>query len=266
MILAIDGTNWIHSLYHAMRGSGPDAILTTFRRRIEIVGKAANAGTLLVGFDRRSFRHDLYEPYKATRAAKDHALSDLLARGTEAAGSVALGIYQEGYEADDLLATAAAAAAVRGERAILCSPDKDLWQCLAAKQTSVLLGFRTEGGAITAAEWWTEADLYTWPWKGTGAKQKEPYHLRPWQWADYQALVGESGDNVPGCPGWGPETAAAALVKHGSIAAMLQKPWEISVTRQKLTKLQNWAKESLALVRQLVTLRTDAAVVWDALR
>jgi DNA polymerase-1 len=268
MMLAIDGTNWVHALWHAMQGASTADVLSVFRRRIGTVAKHSGAAVVLVAFDRRSFRHDLLAGYKAQRAAKEPALEQLLAAAPEEAAKVGLPVYQDGYEADDLLATAAAIAVSRGDRSILCSPDKDLWQCLAAKQVSCLLKVKIDSGEIKDATWWTEAQLYDYPDNPAAAKRKEPYRLRPWQWAEYQALVGESGDNVPGCPKWGPETSGAALQKFGSIEAMLRKPWEIPCTNPQRTTLQNWAKSptGMAVTLQCVRLRTDCAAVWDALR
>jgi 5'-3' exonuclease len=181
---------------------------------------------------------------------------------------VGLPIAEDGCEADDLLATLGAIGVARNERVALCSPDRDLWQCLAKKQVYVLRGVKTERGAVQETDWFTEADLFQWPHNPQAAKPKAPYRLRPWQWAEFQALVGESGDNVPGCPGWGEVTSAAALVKHGSIAGMLAKVWEIDCTSKQRTALQNWAKSPSGMGTTLacVRLRTDCASVWDALR
>ena len=90
--------------------------------------------------------------------------------------------------------------------------------------------------------------------------------LRPSCWADYQCLVGEPGDNVSGCPGWGEKTAARLLAKAGNIASMLRDPWALNCTRSQLTSLQNWAKAGMETALRLVTLKRDCPAVLDALR
>lgn len=264
MLLGIDGTNWVHALWHAMgRQRSVSGVLDCLRGRIAAVASAAKASVVLVAFDRRSFRHDLLPQYKAQRPEHDAELDRALVEAPAAVrdGGVGLPLSENGFEADDLLATLAAAAVLRGEQATLCSPDRDLWQCLVDGVVRVLRGVKTERGQIVERDWFTAADLRTWP-------KKHPYGLRPDQWAEYQALVGESGDNVPGCPKWGEKTAGSVLVQSGSIAAMLAKPWNMACTRTQLAALQNWAKDprGMRLALDCVRLRTDCESVWDALR
>jgi DNA polymerase I len=269
MLVGIDGTNWVHALWHAMgQHRTVGGVLDCLCSRIATVAAAAKATAVLVAFDRRSFRHGLLPQYKAQRPDHDQALDRLLERAPDAVGAAKVGqpIYEDGFEADDLLATLASVGVSRGERVALCTPDRDLWQCLAEKSVYVLRGVKTDRGEVSEADWFTEADLYRWPHNPKASKPKTAYQLRPWQWAEFQALVGESGDNVPGCPQWGEVTAAAALAKHGSIESMLKKQWKIPCTSKQLTALQNWARRDMATTLACVRLRTDCAAVWDALR
>lgn len=71
---------------------------------------------------------------------------------------------------------------------------------------------------------------------------------------------------MPGCPSWGPKTARPALVKFGSVTEMLAARWNLFCTRAQLAKFERWYAEQYQLVRQLVTLRTDAEAIWDAVR
>jgi len=251
--LAVDGTNWIHQLWHALGGQD---VLQVAVARCRALAAHTKASMVLVAFDRRSFRHDRVPTYKANRAAKDPALQAILDSAPSAFSDVGQPVYQDGYEADDCLATAAAIAVASERRCVLMSPDKDLWQCLIPGRVSVLRAFSTRRGEIADPRWWTADDLRLW--KG--------YGLEPAQWADYQAVVGETGDNVAGCQAWGEKTAARAIAKHGSLAAMLKNPWEISCTNKQLVLLQAWAKSgAMELARDLVTLRTDVPAVRDAL-
>lgn len=255
--LGIDGTNWVHALYHALRGQN---VLEHVARRVKILADYTRASRVLICFDRRSFRHDLYAGYKANRAAQPESLRQLLAEALQAiatdAGQV---VYQDGYEADDCLATLAEVAVASGRKCVLASPDKDLWQCLRDGRVSVLRRFGTHGAEVLDPEWQTEREL------AIAEKTKD---LRPSNWADFQALVGERGDNVAGCPGWGVAVSRRGLANAGSIEAMLRDPWEVKCTRKQLTTLQNWAKASSGWpsIRQCVTLRTDVPAIIDAVR
>ena len=261
--LGIDGTNWCHAIWHAMGASRTlDGMLRVFSQRLETLTNPENKifpTAVLVAFDRRSFRHDLLPEYKAHRAKKDPDLNTFLAAAPAACVPHAHPVYQDGYEADDLLATLAALAVTGGARAILATPDKDLWQCLVAGRVSVLRSFGSAAGKLVDHDWFTATDLGNWP-------KKEPYHLQPAQWADFQALVGEAGDNVPGCPAWGEKTSARALAKHASIADMLKDPWSVACTPKQLASLQTWAKTKMPTVLDCVRLRTDVPCVRDALR
>ena len=106
------------------------------------------------------------------------------------------------FEADDALAAAATAAArdPRVERVIICTPDKDLAQCVSGTRI-VQLNRRTritfdEGGVV------------------------RKFGVRPASIPDYLALVGDSADGYPGLPGWGAKSAAAVLAKFGRIEAI----------------------------------------------
>lgn len=255
--LGIDGTNWVHALWHALRGVD---VLEHVARRARILAQYTRATRVLICFDRRSFRHDLYAGYKAHRAAKEETLRQLLDQApAEMANAGQQPVYQDGFEADDCLATLAAAAVAAGNKCVIASPDKDLWQCLRENRVSVLRQFGTHGTNVIAPEWQTARELEI---------AEKTLGLRPSCWADYQCLVGEPGDNVAGCPGWGEQTSRAALANAGSIEAMLANPWAIRCTKSQLTKLQNWSKAptGLRLTRQLVTLRADVQAVLDALR
>lgn len=253
LTLAIDGTNWVHALYHALRGVD---VLAHLCRRVRILAEYTHASTVLVCFDRRSFRHELLPTYKANRKPKDAALERLLAEAPAAVCEAGQPVYQDGYEADDCLATAAAAAVAGGGKCVLASADHDLWQCLVDGRVSCLRQFKTHGTEVVAPQWQTARELEI---------DEQTLGLRPSCWVDYQALVGESGDNVPGCPGWGKETARKALAKAGSIEAMLQNPWAVSCNKSQVAKLQAWAKRDMAMARRLLTLCTDVPAVSDAM-
>lgn len=252
--LGIDGTNWVHALWHAMGGQH---VLPAVLRRVRILGDHVQATRRLVAFDRRSFRHDLVDNYKANRKEKDAALVELLQAAEAAVAEVAVPVAEAGFEADDCLATLAAVGRQAQRRVVLASADKDLYQCLADGEVSLVRKLQTCGDRLTKAEWMTAWTL---------GEQSATAGLRPDQWADYQALVGESGDNVRGCEGWGPVTARAALLKCGSLDGMLANVWSVPCSQAQRDALLRWQTNGMDKARRLVRLCTQVATVAEALR
>jgi DNA polymerase I len=249
VILGVDGTNWIHQLWHTAAEKAPAMAAGRLAALVDLV----QPQSVVVCFDRRSFRHDLLPGYKASRKPKVTGLVDALHAAPAALGRDGMIIAVDGFEADDLLATLAAIGVRSGERVVLSSGDKDLWQCLVVDRVTMLRSFKTDRGKVTEPKWFRSADLH------------EQYGLEPSQWCDYQCLVGESGDDVAGCPGWGAKTAAAALQQRGSLQQMLNDPWRVKCSTRQREALFAF-RDRVELVRQLIELRADVEGVLDCLR
>jgi len=149
------------------------------------------------------------------------------------------------FEADDALASAAAKALLdpRVEQVVICSPDKDLAQCV--QGTRVVQTDRVR--KITRDE------------AGIVAK----FGVPPASIPDYLALVGDSADGFPGLPGWGPKSAAVVLSRFAHIDAIPEDPrtWGTAVRgAAALAETLNRNRERAQLFRQLATLRTDVPV------
>jgi DNA polymerase I len=251
MLLGIDATNWVHSLWHAQRGKG---VITALLQRIECLITAIRPRHVVCCFDRRSFRHDRYPAYKATRKEKDCTLVQDLADAPAAVMDLATIATEDGYEADDCLASLAALGQRLGEKVVLASPDKDLLQCLVDGQVTILRSFvRCSDGSFKEPVW----QMADW--------LREKTKFSPQQWPDYQALCGDSGDNVPGCPGWGEVTSLAALQPAGSLAECFRNPWSLPITPRQQASLLKFRGQA-ELMLELVTLRTDVSAVVDAIR
>jgi 5'-3' exonuclease len=147
----------------------------------------------------RSFRNDLYPGYK-TEAGVPQELLDQFPLAERAMEALGLVVWPEtDLEADDALATAAARFAAHPdvERIVICTPDKDLAQCV--RDDRVVLRDRRRdltidrGGVI------------------------ERWGVPPESIPDYLALVGDSADGFPGLPGWGKRSAAAVLARFGHL-------------------------------------------------
>jgi DNA polymerase-1 len=251
VILGLDGNNWIHSLWHAQHGQG---VLNAVCRRIDALSEHLAPSHVVACFDRPSFRHELYPEYKANRKAKDPSLLRDLEEAPAAVMNLATLCIQDGYEADDCLASLAAAGQEIGQKVVLASPDKDLRQCLVAGQVTILRSFSLAGGIVENCDWYTAAHLMS------GLK------LKPEQWIEFQALLGDTGDHIPGCPGWGEVTTLAAMQYAGSLEAMFKSPLGLPVSSKQRTSLLNFRRSGLDVSLKLVTLCRAVEAAQDALR
>ena len=167
-------------------------------------------------------------------------------------GLAALGVTVWGMvdmEADDALATAAARAAAdeRVSQVVICTPDKDLSQCVRGERV-VQLDRRADAVRDEAGV-------------------RERFGVGPASIPDYLALVGDSADGFPGLPGWGAKSAATLLARWGSIDAIPDDPadWDVTVRgAARLAGSLREGRELAALFRTLATLRDDAPGVLDA--
>jgi 5'-3' exonuclease len=192
----------------------------------------------------RSFRNDLYPGYK-TEAGMD---PELLAQFPVAEAAIeALGLVlwpMVEYEADDAIAAAADrfAADPRVERILICTPDKDMAQCVRGERIVL---------------WDRRRDL-VYDEAGVRAKWGVP----PSAVADRLALVGDAADGFPGLPGWGDKSASAVLARYGALEAIpaTASAWEVPGLRGApvlAATLRDRMDEAL-LYRDLARLRTTA--------
>jgi 5'-3' exonuclease len=192
-----------------------------------------------------SFRNDLWPGYKTGEGVEPDLLAQfpLLEEALSALGMVVWPMVE--FEADDALAAAATAAAndPRVERVIICTPDKDLAQCV--KGTRIVQLDRRKN--VTRDE------------LGVVAK----FGVEPASIPDYLALVGDSADGFPGLPGWGAKSAAAVLAKFNHLESIPSdwREWGVSVASPKALSSTLVANRDQALLfRVLATLRTDIPV------
>ncbi len=192
-----------------------------------------------------SFRNQLWAEYKTSEGVEPELLAQfpLLEDVLTAAGIVVWPMVE--FEADDALAAAAVAAAKNAsvERVVICTPDKDLAQCVRGTRV-VQLNRRTQ---VTLDE--------------QGVIQK--YGVPPLSIQDYLALVGDSADGYPGLKGWGAKSSAAVLAKFGHLEAIPKdsREWHVNVAGAGAlaeTLSREW--ENALLFRKLATLRTDIAL------
>jgi 5'-3' exonuclease len=189
-----------------------------------------------------SFRNGLWSGYKSSAGvdpallAQFHPLEDAL----RALGVSVWAMVE--YEADDALAAGAARAALdpRVERVFICTPDKDLGQCVRGTRVVQLDRRRN----ITRDE------------EGIVAK----FGVRPMSIPDYLALVGDASDGYPGLPGWGAKSSAAVLAKFEHLESIPEdwREWRVNAaSAASLAATLMRERENALLFRDLATLRTD---------
>jgi 5'-3' exonuclease len=195
-----------------------------------------------------SFRNALWAGYK-TGAGMDPLLVSQFEPLEEALGALGVRVWpMVEFEADDALAAAAAMAAAdtRVEQVVVCTPDKDLAQCVRGDRI-VQLDRRTR-------ELRDEA----------GVRQK--FGVSPASIPDWLALVGDSADGYPGLPGWGAKSAAAVLARYEHLEQIpkLAPEWEVSVRGAlRLASTLAEQRDHSLLFRELATLRADAPIATD---
>ncbi len=198
-----------------------------------------------------SFRNDLWPGYKTSAGVERDLLAQfpLLEEVLEAAGIVVWPMVE--FEADDALAAAALTASrdERVERVVICTPDKDLAQCVAGSRV-VQLNRRKR---VTIDE----------------AGVVEKFGVSPKSIPDYLALVGDAADGYPGLPGWGAKSTAAVLAKfvHLESIPVDSNEWGVNATNASaLAHTLSQDREHALLFRTLATLRTDIALFEDVER
>ncbi len=248
-LLLVDGSSYLYRAFHAMPDlravpgdptspatgaiRGMVNMLTSLRRE-----QPADFAACIFDAPGPTFRDDWYPAYKAHRSP----MPDDLRSQIEPIHAVvrALGwpvLVVPGVEADDVIGTLAVVAAAQGIEVIVSSGDKDLSQLVDEHITIIdtMSGKRRDVAGVTSE-----------------------FGVPPSLMVDYQTLVGDTVDNVPGVPKVGPKTAAKWLMEYGSLDALMARAHEIKgVAGENLRNAVDWLPQG----RRLVTIRTDCDLV-----
>jgi 5'-3' exonuclease len=189
-----------------------------------------------------SFRNDLFPGYKTSEGVPEELLAQfpLAERASQALGLVVWSMVE--FEADDALASGAtqADALPDVEQVVICSPDKDLAQCVRGTRVVCLDRSRRR--------------LYD----RSGVLEK--FGVAPESIPDWLALVGDDADGIPGVPRWGARSASALLAHYGHLEAIPEREsqWKVPVRGAAALALSlREHRQQVALYRLLATLRTD---------
>jgi 5'-3' exonuclease len=253
-IYLIDGTYELFRHYYALpsaRDSDGREVAAVRGVLASVLGMMKSGAThIAVATDHviESFRNALWPGYKTGEGIEPDLLSQfpVLEDVLAAAGIIVWPMVE--FEADDALAAAAIAADKDGrvERVIICTPDKDLAQCVRGTRV-VQLNRRTR---VTIDE--------------AGVIQK--FGVAPASIPDYLALVGDAADGYPGLRGWGAKSSAAVLSKFVHLESIPTdwRDWHVNVSNASaLADTLSRERDHALLFRSLATLRTDIKLFDD---
>jgi DNA polymerase-1 len=253
-LILVDGSTFIFRAYHALppltrKSDGlPVGCVSGFCNMIfkltEDLKGDEEPTHMAVIFDHsgKSFRNDFYDQYKAHRppAPEDLVPQFPLTRAATKAFSLAC-IEQEGFEADDIIATYTAQMRDLGGKVTIVSSDKDLMQLL------------DNDGRIRMLD-----TMKGNKWIGP-AEVMEKFGVAPDKVIEVQALAGDSVDNVPGVPGIGYKTAAELINTYGDIETLIERAAEIKQNKRRENIIEH--AESARISKRLVTLDQAVPVV-----
>ncbi|MBV8073128.1 MAG: flap endonuclease [Acidobacteriaceae bacterium] len=250
----IDGTYELFRHYYALpsaRDRDGFEVAAVRGVLVSLMGMLKNGTTHIgVATDHviESFRNRMWPGYKTGEGIEPALLAQftLLEDVLSAAGMVVWPMVE--FEADDALAAAAAAAArdPRVEQVVICTPDKDLAQCV--RSTRIVQLNRRKRVLIDEA----------------GVIRK--FGVAPTSIPDYLALVGDSADGYPGLPGWGSISSAAILAKYAHLELIPRdwREWHVNAANASALAHTLFTQYDRALLfRRLATLETDILLFED---
>jgi 5'-3' exonuclease len=253
-IYLVDGTYELFRHYYALpsardeNGSEVAAVRGVLASVLGMIKGGASHIAVATDHVIESFRNELWPGYKTGEGIAPDLLAQfpLLEEVLAAAGVVVWPMVE--FEADDAIAAAAVTAAKRKDvtRVVICTPDKDLAQCVSGSRI-VQLNRRTRA---TMDE--------------SGVMQK--FGVLPESIPDYLALVGDAADGYPGLPGWGAKSSATVLAKFLHLESIPKdcREWRVNAANAgalATTLCREW--DSAILFRRLATLRTDIKLFDD---
>ncbi|MBS1169917.1 MAG: polA [Burkholderiaceae bacterium] len=240
-LLLVDGSSYLYRAFHALPDlrspdGKPTGALYGIINMLRRLRHDYPASYLACVFDAKgkTFRDDLYQEYKANRAAMPEDLAAQIEPIHDAVRMLGWPILMvEGVEADDVIGTLARQAAAQGMETVISTGDKDMAQLVNDRVT--LINTMSNEKLDRA---------------GVQAK----FGVPPERIADYLALIGDTSDNVPGVTKVGPKTAVKWMTQYGTLEGVIEHADQISgAAGNNLREALTW----LPTAHELVTIRTD---------
>lgn len=203
-----------------------------------------------VAFDHgKTFRHDAYPPYKAQREETPEDIKRAVPYIKQILEACRIPVFQaDGFEADDVIGTLATRAGLEGITTYMLTPDKDYGQLIS---DNVYMYRPRHGGGYDKI----------------GVEEIESKYgiASPHQVIDLLALMGDSADNYPGCPGVGEKTAVKLINAYGSVDGLLEHSDEL---KGKMKEKVQGAADDIKMAYYLATIRTDVPIhpSWDEMK
>ena len=261
-LMILDGNSIVNRAFFGVRPlNAPDGTPTNavygFLAILQRLLDEQKPDALCVSFDLKAptFRHRAYDGYKAKRAGMPEDLAVQMPILKQVLDDMGVRRYElEGYEADDILGTAASVCEKEGWDCVIVTGDKDSLQ-LVSEHTTVC-NVKTRMGQ-------TETILYT------PERFQEEYGFEPKGMVDLKALMGDTSDNIPGVPGVGEKTAMELMHSFGSLEAVyanLDSPSIRESVRKKLAAGEESARMSYwlaTILREVPLAFHPAENLWD---
>jgi len=245
LLVLFDGNALIHRAFHAMppltvrkTGEVVSAVYGFAQMLLKVVGEL-EPSHYAIAFDRKAptFRHQLYDQYKAQRPPTPDELVNQIGRVRQLVEAFCIPIFElDGYEADDVLGTLSHQSSQQDIDTIIVTGDADAMQ-LVSPRVKVL--YPKPGRSFSDTMLYDEAAV------------SDKYGVSPEHIADLKGLMGDPSDNIPGVPGIGKQTAAKLIQQFGSIEQIYARIDEVTPPR-----VQAMLRENEAIAHQSKTLAT----------
>ncbi|MBE3138767.1 MAG: hypothetical protein IMZ63_03005, partial [Actinobacteria bacterium] len=252
-IIILDGNNIAYRAFYALpatiatsSGTITNAVLGFTSMLLKLI-EEQRPDVIACAFDSRgpTFRHDIFNDYKATRKKMPDELIGQMPLIKEVLKAFDIKILEVmGYEADDIIATLASAAPNKFNETLIVSSDKDILQ-LVSKEVKVM----------SIKKGITDTVIFN------VEKVIEKFGLIPEKIKDFLALTGDSSDNIPGVAGIGPKTALSLLKEYGSIEEIYENVEKIKNEKLKALLIAN--KEIALKSKELTQLKTEMEINVD---